>query len=128
MKKVFKPSGYNSVSPYFIVDGAQELIDMLTQVFDAKEKRRFARPDGKIMHSEVQIDDSILMIADSTDQYPPNWFLMNVYVTDVDYTFNKAISYGCEAIEQPIQRQGDPNRRGSFRDFASNNWSVATQI
>jgi|ERR1035438_5888845 uncharacterized glyoxalase superfamily protein PhnB len=128
MNKEFKPIGYNSVSPYFIVDGAQQLVNMLTQVFNAKEKRRFDRPDGKIMHLEVQIDDSVIMIADSTDQYPSNQFLMHVYVPNVDDTFYKAIGYGCEAVEQPTQREGDPNRRGSFKDFAGNNWSVGTQL
>jgi uncharacterized glyoxalase superfamily protein PhnB len=128
MNKAFKPTGYNSVSPYFIVDGAQKLIDMLTKVFNAKEKSRYERPDGKIMHLEIQIDDSIIMLADSTDQYPPNKLIMLVYVPDVDDTFAKAVSYGCEAVEQPTQRKGEPNRRGSFRDFAGNNWSVATQV
>jgi PhnB protein len=128
MKKPFKPADYNSVSPYFIVTGAQQLVDMLKQVFNGEVKRRFDRPDGKIMHAEVQIDDSVLMIADSTDGYPSNQFLMHVYVPDVDDTFNKAISYGCESVEQPTQRVGDPNRRGTFKDFAGNHWSVGTQL
>jgi uncharacterized glyoxalase superfamily protein PhnB len=127
MDKAFKPAGYNSVSPYLIVNGAQKLIDLLVKVFDAKEKRRFGTPDGKIMHAEIQLDDSIIMLADSTDRFPPNQFLIHVYVQDVDKTFQEAIACGCEAIEQPSQREGEPNRRGSFKDFAGNNWSVGTQ-
>jgi PhnB protein len=128
MDKQFKPTDYNSVSPYFIVNGAQQLVAMLKHVFNGKEKRRFDTPDGKIMHIEVQLDDSIIMIADSTDKYPPNQFLVHVYVPNVDDTFNKAISYGCIAVEQPTQKDGDPDRRGSFKDFAGNNWSVGTQV
>ena len=65
MDKQFKPTGYNSVSPYFIVDGAQKLIDMLARIFNAKEVRRYDTPNGTIMHSEVQIDDSIVIITAS---------------------------------------------------------------
>ena len=81
-----------------------------------------------IMHVEVQIDDSIIMIADSSDQFPANKFLMHVYVPGVDETFSKAISAGCESVEQPIQKEGDPDRRGSFKDFAGNIWSIGTQL
>lgn len=128
MNNQFKPTDYNSVSPYFIVNGAQQLADMLIQIFNAKEQRRYDKPDGKIMHVEVQLDDSIIMIADSTDQYPPNQFLMHVYVPNVDETFNKALNYGCEAVEQPTQKDGDPDRRGSFKDFAGNIWAIGTQV
>jgi len=128
MEKQFKPNDYNSVSPYFIVDGAQKLIDMLTAIFNAKELRRYDMPDGTIMHVEVQIDDSIIMIADSSEQYPSNKFLMHVYVRNVDDIFNQAISIGCEPVELPMQKVGDPDRRGSFKDFAGNIWSIGTQV
>ena len=70
MNKQSKPAGYNSVSSYLIVDGVQQLIDIVKNVFNAIEKSCYNRPDGKIIHVEVQIDDSIIMMADSTDQYP----------------------------------------------------------
>ena len=127
MEKQFKPTGYNSVSPYFIVDGAQQLINMLAKIFDAKELRRYEMPNGKIMHVEVKIDDSVIMIADSSEEYPANKFLMHVYVQNVDEVFNKAISLGCESVELPTQKEGDPDRRGSFKDFAGNTWAIGTQ-
>ena len=126
--KKFKPDGYNSLSPYLIVDGAQKLIDLLIRVFDATEKRRYDLPDGTIMHAEVQIDDSIIMLADSSTQYPANIFLVHVYVENADEVFKKAIELGCEPIEEPKQKEGEPDRRGSFRDFAGNSWSVGTQL
>lgn len=128
MNKQFKPTNYNSVSPYFMVDGAQQLIDMLAHTFNAKEKRRYNRPNGKIMHVEVQIDDSIIMIADSTNQYPAYQFWVHIYVSNVDETFNKAINYGCQPVDHPTQKEGDPDRRCTFKDFAGNNWSIATQL
>ncbi len=128
MNKQFKPDKYNSVSPYIMVDDAQRLIDMLVQIFDAKEIRRYNRPDGKIMHAEIQVDDSIIMIADSTDKYPAYHLWIHVYVSDTESTFNKAVNYGCEPIEKPVQKDGDPDFRGTFKDFAGNFWAIGTQL
>ena len=63
----YKPDGYTSVSPYLIVDGASATIDFLRRVFAADEIRRFADPAGKVMHAEVRIDDTVVMIADGAD-------------------------------------------------------------
>ena len=123
----FKPPGYNSVSPYLIVDGAQKMIDLLKGIFQARELRRYDGPNGTIMHVEVCIDDSIIMISDATADYPANEFLLHVYVPDVHATFNKAIELGCEVVERPVNKEGDPDTRGSFKDFSGNIWAVGTQ-
>jgi uncharacterized glyoxalase superfamily protein PhnB len=128
MGKPFKPQGYNSVSPYFIVNGAQKFIDLVKAIFDSKEFRRYDMPDGTIMHAEVQIEDSIIMIGDASDKFPPVPLVMHVYVPDVDAVFKKAINAGCEIIEHPKERDGDPDRRATFKDFAGNTWSVGTQL
>jgi PhnB protein len=124
----FKPNNYNSVSPYFMVDNANKLIELLIEIFDAKIHRRYDKPDGKIMHIEVQIDDSIIMLSDSTTQYPANKYWMHVYVPNVDETFEKAIKLGCEIVDKPQAKDNDPDKRGTFKDFAGNMWSIATQI
>jgi PhnB protein len=128
MSKDFKPVNYNSVSPYFIVNGAQRFIELMSSIFDAKELRRYNKPDGSIMHAEIQIDDSVIMLGDSSDRFPPVALIMHVYVPNVDEVFNKAIQAGCESIEQPKENQDDPDRRGTFKDFAGNMWSVGTQL
>ena len=128
MSKQFKPAGYNSASPYFIVDGAQRLIDLLKVIFNARELRRYDRPDGRIMHAEIQVDDSVLMLADSTEQFPPVSLVMHVYVPDVDETFEKAVKAGCEIVEYPKNGENDPDRRATFKDFGGNMWSVGTQL
>ncbi|CAN5595335.1 VOC family protein [soil metagenome] len=128
MKEQFKPEGYNSVSPYFVVNGAQKLIDLLKEIFDAKVLRKYDLPDGTIMHAEVRVDDSVIMMGDSSEQYPPNSLLVHVYVSDVDSIFEKAIAAGCEPLEQPKEREGDPDRRGMFKDFSGNIWSIGTQL
>lgn len=127
MQPPFKPSGYNSLSPYIIASDAQRLIDLLATIFNATVTRRYDLPDGKIMHAEVRIDDSILMIADSNEQYPPNQSVLHVYVEDADAMFSKAIAAGCESLDPVSQKEGDPDRRGTFKDFSGNMWSVSTQ-
>jgi PhnB protein len=127
MRKSFKPSGYNSVSPYLIVDGAQRMIDLLRGIFQARELRRYDGPNSTIMHAEVCVDDSVIMISDASSAYPANEVLLHVYVPDVHSTFNTAIELGCEVVERPVNKDGDPDTRGSFKDFAGNIWAVGTQ-
>ena len=70
MNQRYKPQGYSSVSVYVIADGAQRVINFLTETLDAKPLRRFDLPDGSIMHAEIQIDDTVIMIADSGSAFP----------------------------------------------------------
>lgn len=70
MKTDFKPTGYNSVSPYIIVKGAQRCMDLMHKLLDGKQLRPYDRSDGTIMHAEIQIDDSIVILAEATDQFP----------------------------------------------------------
>ncbi len=128
MNKAFKPEGYNSVSPYFIVEDAQRMVDLLKEIFDAKELRRYERPDGSIMHLEMQLDDSVMMLSAATDQYPANQFLLHVYVPDATKTYQKALELGCKGLEEPKQKEGDPDKRGMFQDFGGNVWAVGTQV
>ena len=127
METQYKPSGYTSVSPYYIVDDALKLIDLLVQIFDAEELRKYTREDGSVLHAEIKIDDSVLMIADQLKDYPPNPSMTHIYVPDVDATMGKAIALGCELIEDPSTKKGDLDRRGGFRDGSGNSWYVATQ-
>jgi PhnB protein len=128
MRKDFKPTGYNSVSPYLVVNEAQKLIDLLQKIFDAKELRKYKTAEGRVLHAEMKIDDSVLMLADATETYPQSASLVHVYLPDADAIYKKAIKAGCQPVQQPEEREGDPDRRGGFRDFAGNFWSVSTQV
>ena len=124
----FKPSGYNSLSPYLIVDDCRKMIELLKELFSARELRKYEHTDGSIMHIELMIDDSVIMLADSSEEYPANELLLHVYVPDVKKTFEKAITLGCKPIQTPENKDGDPDMRGSFKDFQGNTWAIGTQV
>ncbi len=128
MKQSYKPANYNSASPYFIVKDAEHFAELMNKIFNSEVLRRYDRPDGSIMHGELMIDDSVIMFSEATEEYPPARVIMHVYVPDVDATFEKAISAGCEVVERPREREGDPDRRGSFTDADGNHWSIGTQV
>ncbi|OCK53043.1 extradiol dioxygenase [Chryseobacterium sp. CBo1] len=125
--KTYKPQNYNSLSPYLIIENAKKLVDLLKAIFNAKELRRFDHENGKIAHCELLIDDTIIMLSDSTEDYPANKSMLHLYVPDVLETFDRAVEQGLQIIERPVNKPNDPDTRGSFYDFAGNYWSVSTQ-
>lgn len=124
----FKPNGYNSVSPYLVVEEAQRMMDLLKKILGAEELRKYAAPDGRILHAEMKVDDSVIMLADATEAYPQRPGLIHVYVPDAGAIYKRAIEAGCKPVQEPQQRPGDPDNRGGFRDFAGNFWSISTQV
>lgn len=128
MNGQYKPQGYASVSVYIMANNAQRVIDFLKKTFDAQEKRRTDMPDGSIMHAEVQVDDTVVMIADASNQFPafPVW--LHVYVPDVDATYRRALEAGGVSVQEPSQTKDEPDRRGGVKDPAGNTWWIATQV
>ncbi|SRR5690606_24523265 len=124
----YKPDQYNSLSPYFVVDGAEKYMELLARIFEGEMLRQYHGPDGRIVHAEMRIDDSVLMFGNSNEAYPPNELILHLYVPDVDQIYQRALEYGCEPIQEPRVQFGDPDKRGSFRDPFGHFWSVATQI
>ena len=128
MHSNYKPKDYTTVSPYLIVDGAGGTIDFLTRVFDAHELRRFADPTGRIMHAEVRIDDTVLMLGDSA---PPAWPAtgahVHVYVPDVDATYRRALAAGAQSVQEPVKKE-DEDKRGGVKDAGGTTWWIATRV
>ena len=123
----YKPTGYTSVAPYLIVPDAARTIHFLVQTFDAEPLRRMARPGGGIMHAEVRIDDTVLMLADSTEQAPPAPYNVHIYVPDVDAAYRRALAAGATSVQEP-GRSDDPDRRGGVQDNGGVTWWIATQV
>ncbi len=124
----FKPEGYASLSPYLIVDHAQELVDQLKGLFNATELRRFDRPDGTIAHVELMLDDTVLMLSQSTDEFPSYTAVLHMYVADARKTYAKAIELGFNPLQEPMHHEDDPDIRGAFLDCCGNHWSVGTAV
>lgn len=130
------PEGYPRVTPYLHVDGASAAIEFYTLVLGATERMRMPgdAPD-KIGHAELQVGDSVIMLA---DEFPDMGVIgpksvggspvtVHVYVDDVDAVFDKALAAGAQAIEEPTdQFYGD--RAGQFEDPFGHRWSVATHV
>ena len=122
-----KPAGYSTVSPYLIVDGASETIAFLTEVFGAVELRRFPDDDGRLMHAEVRIDDTVVMIADGGEGWPPVPSYVHIYVADVDATYRRALEAGATSVQEPIKKD-DEDKRGGVKDAGGTTWWMATKV
>lgn len=123
----YKPNDYNSVSPYLLVTDVSRYIELLQAIFGVTTLRMYKRVDGSINHVELRLDDSIIMLSEATEEYPPLPTMLHVYVPDVQATFDKAIEAGCVAIEAPKQSDEDPDMRGMFQDYVGTVWAVGTQ-
>jgi len=128
MEKSFKPKGYNSLSAYFVVERADEFIHLMQELFGASLMRKFDDGKGNIVHAELRIDDTIIMLGQSNERTPPRPQLVHLYVPDVDKVFEKASSMKLEIVDNPRTRPGDPDKRGALKDSFGNFWSIATQM
>lgn len=129
------PDEYPRVIPYLTVKGASEAIDFYTAVLGAKERMRMPGPNGMIGHAELNIGDSVVMLADAdpmTGGKTPKDLgdtpvTLMVYVEDVDAVFKKALDKGARA-EREVEDQFYGDRSGLFVDPFGHKWFVATHI
>jgi PhnB protein len=127
------PSGYHSVTPYLVIEGAAKAIEFYKHAFEAEELFRMPMPDGKIAHAEIKIGDSPVMMADAGEEHKgPRAFggspvgLM-IYVEDVDRIFRQALAAGAKEKE-PVADKFYGDRSGSLVDPFGHLWTVATHI
>ena len=132
------PSGYSSVTPYLIVEGATEAIEFYKQVFGATERMRLPIPGGKIAHAEIQIGDSVVMLADqptgptadrlkSPNAVNGTAVSIHLYIEDVDSVMEKATKAGAKQV-RPVANQFYGDRSGIFTDPFGHVWNVATHV
>ncbi len=127
MSSSHKPLGYTSVSPYLIVDGASQTIDFLVRVFGAVELRRFPDSTGKLMHAEVRIDDTVVMVADGGEGWPPIPSHVHIYVSEVDAVYRRALEAGATSVQEPVKKD-DEDKRGGVKDSGGTTWWIATKV
>lgn len=127
MPQSWKPSGYNTVSPYLILPNPESLIQFLKSTFDAIPLRTHQSTDGRIAHAEVRIGDSVVMMGDSGDgSFTPCH--VHVYVEDVEATYKKALAAGGISVQAPVQK-ADSDKRGGVTDPTGVvTWWIGTQM
>lgn len=120
------PEGYRNVTPYLISEGVERVIRFLRQAFGAAERYPpMRRSDGTIMHAEMRVGDSIVMMGEASGEYCPMPACLYVYVEDVDGTYRRALQAGGTAITEP-KNQFNGDRSAGVRDPAGNFWWIAT--
>jgi len=121
----FKPDGYPSLSPYLILRDAEGAIAFMEDALGGTLVRRFDRPDGSLMHAEVRIDDSIVMVGGAGDDWPQTETHLHLYVPDPQALFDRAIAAGAQSVQEPARRDGD-DLRGGVKDACGVTWWFAS--
>lgn len=129
------PDGYHAITPYLIIQGAAQALDFYQKAFGAKERMRMPGPGGKVMHAEIQLGDSVVMLADEFPEMgavspttlggSPTFVLL--YVNDVDQTFAQALAAGA-TVERPVQNQFYGDRSGTLKDPFGHRWTISTHV
>jgi PhnB protein len=129
------PDGYHSVTPYLILSDAARGLEFYKKVFDATELMRMDGPDGKVMHAEIRIGNSVIMLA---DEFPDMCALspttlngtpvsLMIYVEDVDVRFQRAVDAGA-TVRRAVQDQFYGDRSGTLVDPFGHVWTISTHI
>jgi uncharacterized glyoxalase superfamily protein PhnB len=128
------PEGHHTLTAHIIVSGGAEAIEFYKKAFGAEEIGRMNGPDGKsVMHAEMKIGDSRLMLADefpamgsrSPKSIGGSPVTIHLYVQDVDAVYNRAVAAGATAT-MPVMDMFWGDRYGKLRDPFGHDWSIAT--
>jgi PhnB protein len=130
------PGGYHTVTPHLVVRGAERALDFYRRAFGAEETARLPAPEGKIMHAEIRIGDSPVMLSDEFPQMPGSRSPealggttggLTIYTTDVDQAFKRALDAGAKAA-MPPQDMFWGDRYARVVDPFGHTWGIATHI
>jgi PhnB protein len=119
------PEGFHTVTPSIVVSDSTKAMAFYKKAFGAEERFAMPGPDGKIMHCELKIGDSILLVMDAMSG-PPTAAWMHVYVEDADAAFARATGAGCQ-VTMPLADQFWGDRYGIVSDKWNNRWAIATR-
>lgn len=127
MSASWKPEASPTVSPYLVMKDAGQVVNFLLTVFEAEILCQYDRPDGTIMHMELKIGDSVIMMGQATEKWAESACQLHIYVADATATYNRAIEAGAVSILEPERKEGDSDRRGGVRDPGGNIWWIASR-
>jgi PhnB protein len=130
-----RPAGYHTVTPAIIVRDAAAAIDFYQRAFGAEELNRMAGPDGKIMHAEIRIGDSVIMLGEENEQWGTKSPLLtngnpgslHIYVDDADASFDRALEAGA-TVKYPLEDAFWGDRYGKVADPFGHEWGIATRV
>ena len=128
------PQGYHTVTPHLVCRNATKALEFYQKAFGAENVRAHRMPDGKVMHAEFRIGDSTVMLGDefpdfkvfSPESLGGSPVTLHIYTTDVDASFQRAVSAGCTVI-MPVEDQFWGDRYGQVADPFGHKWSLATR-
>jgi len=83
------PEGYHTITPFLVTPKVKECMEFLKKAFDAQELYKMEASDGAIMHAEMKIGNSMLMMGEASEKYPPLYGALYLYVEDVDKITNR---------------------------------------
>jgi uncharacterized glyoxalase superfamily protein PhnB len=129
------PAGYHTVTPAIIVRSAPDAIDFYKQAFNAEEVARMDGPDGSVMHAEIRIGDSVVMLGEENPQWGTKSPLstngnpgsLHIYVEDADAAFARALAAGA-TVRQPLEDAFWGDRYGKVTDPFGHEWGIATRV
>jgi PhnB protein len=129
------PAGHYTVTPQLTLDNAVQAIDWYRKALGAEEVARATGPDGKILHAEVRIGNSLIMLNDemggskSPKAMGGSPASLWIYVEDCDALFKRAVAAGAKVMDGPMGQMGDQfwgDRCGTFTDPHGYSWTIAT--
>jgi len=119
------PEGYHTVTPHLLAENVDKVINFLKSAFGAQEKFAMRMPDGNVMHAEMQIGDSMLMLGPAMGEFRPTPCMLFIYTEDADKLYQTAVKAGATPKEQ-MRDQFWGDRAGSVQDPFGNHWWIAT--
>ncbi len=134
MEKALIPEGYNAVMPALCFNGAAEAMEWYKKIFGATEKMKMVDSDGKVVHGEIVIGGSVLMISEEYPQYNKspktlggNSINLSIYVPDVDAVLKSAVENGAKLL-MAAEDQFYGDRSGRIEDPFGYIWIISTHI
>ena len=129
------PAGYHSVTPSLVVRDAARAIEFYARAFGAEEVERMTGPDGTVMHAEIRIGDSIVMLGEESEQWGSRSPLstngnpgsLHIYVDDADAAFARALEAGA-TVKYPLEDAFWGDRYGKVTDPFGHEWGLATRV
>ncbi len=130
MSIIARPHGHHVVTPSAVVANPGDVITFLEKAFDGKTVDRYDLPDGSVMHAEVLLGDSTLLIGPPRDGAKPMPAALSFYVDDaeqVDRTFKRALKAGATAVSEP-QTMPWGYHAACVSDAAGNRWTICAIV